>query len=119
MINHILRQAQLLLDLVVTLKQLNCIPSLITFFHGMQRYFFDMSNGMLYCTAKLMLRNGNITGLRNLYGLLGSFCNAGSLQCGNRDNRNAKSFAQLVCMNLVTVLGNYIHHVNCNNHRNG
>ena len=113
----VLREAQLLNDFLVALKNLNREEALLLLGEGMYGNLFNVCNRVLNHTAEAVLRDR----LRVLGCMDSGFCcflNAGALQSGNLNDLAAERLAQRVGVDLVAVLIYDVHHVDRNNDRN-
>ena len=113
-----LRNIQLFQDFVITLEDLDGVPSLLLFRLVVQASLFDMCNSVFYTAAELVLRHHGNLALSNLHCLLGSLVNAGAFQCGDLNNLAAQFLCQLVDADLVAVLADNVHHVDGYHYRN-
>ena len=111
----LLGQTQLLHHLVVTLEDLDGVPTLLLLGHTVDSCFLDVGNGVLHRTGEGVHGNG-LAVLCGVDRSLGSSHNAVALQGGDLDDLAAQSLRQLVDIDLVAVLADDIHHVDGNDH---
>ena len=109
-LHRLCRDAQLLEDLVVALKDLDRIPALLLGGLVVQDGFLDMGDGVLNSAGEGVLRLGvralcrGDRGLRRVH-------DAGALQSGDLNDLAAQLTGQLLDVDLVAVLLDDIHHV--------
>ena len=108
---------QLFQHLFVALKDLDRIPALLLLRHIVDDCLLDMRDRVLDGAGEIVLRNG-LSALCRCDRGLGRLVNAGALQCGDLNDLAAELTGQLLHIDLVAVLLNDIHHVDCNDDRN-
>ena len=107
--------AELCEHLVVALKDLDRVPALLLFRHGVHGRLFDVGDGVLDRAGEGVHRDG----LGALGGADGSLCSvhdAVALECGDLDDLAAKLTGELLDVDLITVLADDIHHVDGDDH---
>ena len=112
-----LGNGQCLQNLFVTLKDLDGVPALLFLRDIMQHRFFNMRNGMLHTAAELVLGDHGSTLLCYLDGSLSRFLDAGTLQCGDLHYLAAQLLGKLLCIDLIPVLPDNVHHIDGCHHR--
>ena len=109
-LHRLCRDAQLLENLVVALKDLDRVPALLLGGLVVQDGFLDMGDGVLNSAGEGVLRLGvralcrGDRGLRRVH-------DAGALQSGDLNDLAAQLTGQLLDVDLVAVLLDDIHHV--------
>ena len=104
-VNQRLVQLQLLLNLVITLEQLDGVPTQEAVINLALDGLFDMSDGMLNAASEHM-------------GQLSSLHAAFALQCADLNSLAAQLCAELLQVDLITILADQVDHVDGHNHRN-
>ena len=114
----LLREAQLLLHLLVTFKELDGIPAVLLLGQVVDRDLLDMGKRMLHATLEAMLRDGldARTGQRD--GLLSRLLDARALEGGDGNDLAVKRFGERGEIDHVAVLFHNVHHVDGDEHGN-
>ena len=112
----LLGQTQLLHHLIVTLEDLDGVPTLLLLGHAVNGGFLDVGNGVLHRAGEGVHGDG-LAVLRGVDRSLGSGHNAVALQGGDLDDLAAQRLRQLVDIDLVAVLADDIHHIDGDDHR--
>ena len=107
--------AELCEHLVVALKDLDRVPALLLFRHGVHGRLFDVGDGVLDRAGEGVHRDG-LGALGGADGSLGSVHDAVALECGDLDDLAAKLTGELLDVDLITVLADDIHHVDGDDH---
>ena len=107
--------AELCEHLVVALKDLDRVPALLLFRHGVHGRLFDVGDGVLDRAGEGVHRDG-LGALGGADGSLGSIHDAVALECGDLDDLAAKLTGELLDVDLITVLADDIHHVDGDDH---
>ncbi len=113
----LLAQTQLFHDLVVTLEDLDGVPTLLLLGLIVQRGLLDVGNGVLHGAGEGVHRHG-LAVLGGIDGSLGSGHDTVALQGGNLNDLAAQSLGQRINVNLVAVLADNVHHVDGDDHGN-
>ena len=111
----LLGQTQLLHHLVVTLEDLDGVPTLLLLGQAVNGGFLDVGNGVLHRAGEGVHGNG-LAVLCGVDRSFGSGHNAVALQGGDLDDLAAQRLRQLVDIDLVAVLADDIHHVDGDDH---
>ena len=111
----LLGQTQLLHHLVVTLEDLDGVPTLLLLGHAVNGGFLDVGNGVLHRAGEGVHGNG-LAVLCGVDRSLGSSHNAVALQSGDLNDLAPQRLGQLVDIDLVAVLADDIHHIDGDDH---
>ena len=107
--------AELFEHLVVALKDLDRVPALLLFRHGVHGRLLDVGDGVLDRAGEGVHRDG-LGALGGADGSLGSVHDAVALECGDLDDLAANLTGELLDVDLITVLADDIHHVDGDDH---
>ena len=117
-VNQRLVQLQLLLNLVITLEQLDGVPTQEAVINLALDGLFDMSDGMLNAASEHMGQLASLARLCSGNSHLSSLHAAFALQCADLNSLAAQLCAELLQVDLITILADQVDHVDGHNHRN-
>ena len=117
-VNQRLVQLQLLLNLVITLEQLDGVPTQEAVINLALDGLFDMSDGMLNAASEHMGQLASPARLCSGNSHLSSLHAAFALQCADLNSLAAQLCAELLQVDLITILADQVDHVDGHNHRN-
>ena len=116
-VDQALVELQLVHDLLVALEQLDGIPAQEAVIHLALNGLFDVSNGVLHAAGEHMGQLSSLGSLCSSHSSLCSSLGALALQCADLHRLTAQLCAQLLQVDLITVLAHQIDHVHSHDHR--
>ena len=109
-------ELQLVHDLLVALEQLDGIPAQEAVIHLALNGLFDVGNGVLHAAGEHMGQLSSLGSLCSSHSSLCSSLGALALQCADLHRLTAQLCAQLLQVDLITVLAHQIDHVHSHDH---
>ena len=117
MIHHCFAKAQFLLNLFVTLEQLDSIPTQETAIHIALNAFLNMGDGMLHAAGEDMRQVTALAGFGRRNRHFGGFQRAFPFQRADLNRLAAKLLAQFGKVNLIAVFTHEVDHIHGHHHR--
>ena len=102
---------ELFKNLIITLKNLDGVPSLLLLGDIVENSFFNMSDSVFNAAAEAVLGDHGNLGLSSIDSLFGSLVDSRALQSGYLNDLAAKLLGKLIGVDLVAVLADNVHHV--------